>query len=195
MGLPLIFYELTKPAACIWNASAFRPALIVAAAVAGYVIVMPLAPKTAISVLTEEPRWVGNIERLEMQTQTQSEPVTSASYAAPETVVTAGTAKKTGESLAAAPKAVSSKLVAPPRKPQLSEDAGKTAQPAPAAVIPAAITQPTPIPPGSIPSQAETQPRPRNLFSPVTDRLPARATLLMPFHAVGDAVHNLIKFF
>ncbi len=199
MSLPLFFYGLTKPAS-IWPAAAVRPSLVAAAAIAGYVIFMPFAQKTATDAMTEQPQWVGNIERPDVQTQVQLEPTTSASYVLPDAVSTGTVAKKAAVSVAAAPKAVNSKLVTPPRKPQSIEDAGKPTQPTSATVIPVAMTASDGIPrdvipPEPIPPHAETPPRPRNLFSPVTDRLPARGTLMTPFHVVGDAVHNLIKFF
>jgi hypothetical protein len=44
---------------------------------------------------------------------------------------------------------------------------------------------------------AETPAKPvsRNMFSPVTDRLPTTGNLLKPFNFVGDTFHNLIKSF
>jgi hypothetical protein len=126
MNLALIVNGLTKPAAFrSWlrpSPEALRPALAAVAAVVGYVIFLPSAPQPAPAVASlEDTRWAGNIEAPAAQEQQASAPITSASYAAPETAVAGISAKKAGIA-GVAPKTSSKQAALPPRRPAPNED-------------------------------------------------------------------------
>ncbi len=182
MVLPLFLNGLT-------GSGTVRPALqagaVAAAAIAGYVTFMSLTPKseaTSTMPAAELPLWAGYIERPNLEPPT-SEPETSASYVVQEPVLTRNASKGSGNiSAAILPKAAPGKLVSPPRRPQSIEE---TASRGTTGVSPAAV----------VIAASETKSAQRDLFSPVTDRLPATGILLRPIHAFGDAVHNLIKSF
>jgi hypothetical protein len=201
MQLPLFFHGLP-------GASPLRPALqaaiVAAAAVAGYVTFLPLTQKMDQAGLTvagaEQPQWAGHIERPDLDAPAPSARITSASYVVPEASAIDNAAKKNGAAVAVIPK-VAGKPILPPRRP--TDEAVKTVAPVLPASVAAAPIQPaanTPVPPAPIPvvmASAEVPPKPaaRNMFSPVTDRLPTTGNLLKPFNVVGDAFHNLIKSF
>ncbi len=191
MQLPLFFHGLT-------GASPLRPALqaaiVAAAAVAGYVTFLPLTQTSNPASLTvaeaEQPQWAGHIEQPGLDAPQPSARVTSASYTVPEAGMVDGVdnaSKRNGLATAIMPK-IPGKPVLPPRRPTSTDEAAKTAAPS------ASLTSPTPIPVAMAASEAPAKPAARNMFSPVTDRLPTTGSLLKPFHFVGDAFHNLIKF-
>jgi hypothetical protein len=194
MNLPLFFHGLTKPAS-IWPAVAVRPALLAAAAIAGYATFMSLqASKAPATAIAEQPRWVGQFEKPVAEAMPQSAPATSASYILPDTASTGGSAKKIAPLPTVAPKVVA-KTAVPPRRP---DEINKPV--AVASITPSATALPgpaAPMPPALIPTAEAAPPAPRrqNLLSRVTDRLPEKGTLLKPLGLMGDAVHSLVKFF
>jgi hypothetical protein len=197
MQLPLFFHGLTGPTPL---RPALQAAIVAAAAVAGYVTFLPLTQTSGPASLTvagaEQPQWAGIIEQPGMDAQQPSARVTSASYVVPEAGSLDNASKKNGLAIAVIPK-IPGKPVLPPRRPASPDDAAKaTAAPAASLAPPAAgaLIPPAPIPVAVAASEAPAKPAARNMFSPVTDHLPTTGTLLKPFHVVGDAFHNLIKF-
>jgi hypothetical protein len=207
MHLPLFFHG--QP-----GTSPLRPALhaaiVATAAIAGYVTFLPLTQRSNPAALTtaeaEQPQWAGRIEQPDVDTPAPSARITSASYVVPEAGSIDNGSKKSGAAAAVMPK-VAGKAILPPRRPNGADEALRTVAPVsgtPVAGTPIAATSippatGTPVPPAPIPvvmAAAEAPVKPaRNLFSPVTDRLPTTGNLLKPFHVVGDAFHNLIKSF
>jgi hypothetical protein len=197
MQLPLFFHGLT-------GASPLRPALqaaiVAAAAVAGYVTFLPLTQTSGPAHLTvaeaEQPQWAGHIEEPGMDAPPPAARVTSASYVVPEAGTLDNASKKNGLASSVIPK-IGGKPVLPPRRPASTDEAAKTAAPVAASLAtpaPGALIPPAPIPVAVAASEVPAKPAARNMFSPVTDRLPTTGTLLKPFRVVGDAFHNLIKF-
>lgn len=199
MQLPLFFHGLT-------GATPLRPALqaaiVAAAAVAGYVTFLPLTQTSGPARLTvaeaEQPQWAGHIEQPGIDVPQPSARVTSASYVVPEAGALDNASKKNGLAIAVIPKIPGKPVLLPPRRPASTDEAAKpTTAPAASLNPPAAgaLMPPAPIPVAVAASEVPTKPAARNMFSPVTDRLPTTGTLLKPFHVVGDAFHNLIKPF
>jgi hypothetical protein len=197
MDLPLFFHGLTRSRG-IWPSAAVRPALIAAAAIAGYATFTSLTATQAPGTVAQqpEPEWVGQFAGPVVEATPPSAPATSASYILPDAASTGSLSKKTSTLPAGAPKVVS-KTVGTPRHAQLNEEATKVAVSAQASIPAAAIAAPAaPTPPALIPAEAAgPAPRSQNLLSRVTDRLPDRGLLLKPLGLVGDAFHNIVKSF
>ncbi len=182
MNLLMLFRGFADSAA---SRPALQAGLVAAAAVAGYVTIMPSQPKPATSAVVasmEQPQWAGHIEPPDTESAPRTSAMTSASYAAQDPSLIGDGSKKTGtQNITATPKPLNKPLL-PPRRPSTNEEASSTSAPTRTiALAPEAeLKQPAPA---------------RGLLSPVTDRLPSSGTLLRPFNVVNDAVHNLIKSF
>jgi hypothetical protein len=192
-----------------------RTGVLGAAAIAGYLTVLPPQEGNRAGLIGEsaEATWTGGIERPVIDTQPSYSAVTSASYldasASPEVadtkktaLITAPAQPKSSDKAAQRPRRLADETAASPAKASesagtagKSSDAGSKVRSADQVIASADPVLQSPLRPSTDDSLPGERAFSSRLLWPGADRLPSSASLLRPFHVVGDAVHNLIRSF